>query len=91
MEPRWGTYRPNCGPNLGLDLAHPSSIRMIFEQALRRELSFTAGAVFLVLLTFMLTTLVIRILGMAANGEANPNDVLLLIGLATLGYLAILL
>ena len=64
---------------------------MIFEQALRRELSFTAGAVFLVLLTFMLTTLVIRILGMAANGEANPNDVLLLIGLATLGYLAILL
>ncbi|MGA3953738.1 LPS export ABC transporter permease LptF [Ralstonia nicotianae] len=64
---------------------------MIFEQALRRELSFTAGAVFLVLLTFMLTTLVIRILGMAANGEASPNDVLLLIGLAALGYLAILL
>jgi lipopolysaccharide export system permease protein len=64
---------------------------MIFEKALRRELSYTAGAVFLVLLTFMLTSLVIRILGMAANGTASPNDVLMLIGLATLGYLAILL
>ena len=64
---------------------------MIFEKALRRELSYTAGAVFLVLLTFMLTSLVIRVLGMAANGTASPNDVLMLIGLATLGYLAILL
>ena len=35
---------------------------MIFQQALRRELAYTAGAVFLVMLTFMLTSLVIRIL-----------------------------
>lgn len=64
---------------------------MIFQQALRRELAYTAGAVFLVMLTFMLTSLVIRILGMAANGQASPNDVLMLIGLATVGYLSILL
>ncbi|KAA0181022.1 LPS export ABC transporter permease LptF [Cupriavidus cauae] len=64
---------------------------MIFQQALRRELAYTAGAVFLVMLTFMLTSLVIRILGMAATGRASPNDVLMLIGLAALGYLAILL
>ncbi|KDP83256.1 permease [Cupriavidus sp. SK-3] len=64
---------------------------MIFQQALRRELAYTAGAVFLVMLTFMLTSLVIRILGMAANGKASPNDVLMLIGLATIGYLSILL
>ncbi|MBB1635826.1 LPS export ABC transporter permease LptF [Cupriavidus sp. UME77] len=64
---------------------------MIFQQALRRELAYTAGAVFLVMLTFMLTSLVIRILGMAANGQASPNDVLMLIGLATIGYLSILL
>ncbi|CAG9176015.1 Lipopolysaccharide export system permease protein LptF [Cupriavidus laharis] len=64
---------------------------MIFQQALRRELAYTAGAVFLVMLTFMLTSLVIRILGMAANGKASPNDVLILIGLATIGYLSILL
>ena len=64
---------------------------MIFQQALRRELAYTAGAVFLVMLTFMLTSLVIRILGLAANGQASPNDVLMLIGLATIGYLSILL
>ncbi|MCS6763733.1 MAG: LPS export ABC transporter permease LptF [Candidatus Protistobacter heckmanni] len=64
---------------------------MIFEQSLRRELGYTTGAVFLVMLTIMLTTLVIRILGKVANGRANPADVAVLIGLATLGYLTILL
>jgi len=64
---------------------------MIFEQALRRELSMTTGAVFLVLVTIMITTLVIRILGFAANGVVNPEDALVLIALATLGYFAILL
>jgi lipopolysaccharide export system permease protein len=64
---------------------------MIFEQALRRELSFTTGGVFLVLVTIMITTLVIRILGFAANGVVNPEDALVLIALATLGYMAVLL
>jgi lipopolysaccharide export system permease protein len=64
---------------------------MIFHQALRRELSFTTGGVFLVLVTIMVTTLVIRILGYAANGTVNPEDALVLIALATLGYLAVLL
>ena len=64
---------------------------MIFKSALRRELSFTTGGVFLVLVTIMVTTLVIRILGYAANGTVNPEDALVLIALATLGYLAVLL
>lgn len=64
---------------------------MIFNQALRRELSFTTGGVFLILVTIMVTTLVIRILGYAANGAVNPEDALVLIALATLGYLAVLL
>jgi len=64
---------------------------MIFKQALRRELSFTTGGVFLVLVTIMVPTLVIRILGYAANGAVNPEDALVLIALATLGYLAVLL
>jgi lipopolysaccharide export system permease protein len=64
---------------------------MIFNQALRRELSFTTGGVFLVLVTIMITTLVIRILGFAANGAVNPEDALVLIALATLGYMAVLL
>lgn len=64
---------------------------MIFHKALRRELSFTTGGVFLVLVTIMITTLVIRILGFAANGSVNPEDALVLIALATLGYMAVLL
>jgi len=64
---------------------------VIFKQALRRELSFTTGGVFLVLVTIMVTTLVIRILGFAANGAINPEDALVLIALATLGYMAVLL
>ncbi len=64
---------------------------MIFDQALRRELSLTTGGVFLVLVTIMITTLVIRILGFAANGVVNPEDALVLIALATIGYLAVLL
>jgi lipopolysaccharide export system permease protein len=64
---------------------------MIFKEALRRELSFTTGGVFLVLVTIMVTTLVIRILGYAANGTVNAEDALVLIALATLGYLAVLL
>ena len=64
---------------------------MIFHQALRRELSLTTGGVFLVLVTIMVTTLVIRILGFAANGAVNPEDAVVLIALATLGYLAVLL
>ena len=64
---------------------------MIFKEALRRELSFTTGGVFLVLVTIMVTTLVIRILGYAANGTVNPEDAIVLIALATLGYLAVLL
>lgn len=64
---------------------------MIFKQALRRELSMTTGAVFLVLVTIMITTLVIRILGFAASGSVNPEDALILIALATLGYFAVLL
>lgn len=64
---------------------------MIFKRALRRELSLTTGGVFLVLVTIMITSLVIRILGYAANGAVNPEDALVLIALATLGYLAVLL
>ncbi len=70
---------------------HLYYLLMIFHQALRRELSFTTGGVFLVLVTIMITTLVIRILGFAANGAVNPEDALVLIALATLGYMAVLL
>jgi lipopolysaccharide export system permease protein len=54
---------------------------MIFERSLQRELAYTAGAVFMVLLTLVLTTMMIRIVGFAASGEIDPRDVLVLIGL----------
>jgi lipopolysaccharide export system permease protein len=64
---------------------------MILERSLRRELGYTAGAVFMVLLTIMLTTMMIRIVGFAASGEIAPGDVLVLIGLTVVGYLAMIL
>ena len=64
---------------------------MILERSLRRELAFTAGAVFMVLLSIMLTTMMIRIVGFAASGEIAPGDVLVLIGLTVVGYLAMIL
>jgi lipopolysaccharide export system permease protein len=64
---------------------------MIFQRSLQRELNYTAGAVFMVLITVMLTTMMIRILGFAASGKADPHDVLVLIGLAVIGYLAVIL
>ncbi|GAB3626312.1 LPS export ABC transporter permease LptF [Pandoraea terrae] len=64
---------------------------MIFQRSLQRELNYTAGAVFMVLITVMLTTMMIRILGFAASGRADPRDVLVLIGLAVVGYLAVIL
>src|SRR6516225_2055411 len=64
---------------------------MIFERSLQRELAYTAGAVFMVLLTIMLTTMMIRIVGFAASGQIDPRDVLVLIGLTVIGYMAVML
>lgn len=64
---------------------------MIFERSLRRELAYTASAVFMVLLTIMLTTMMIRIVGYAASGQIDPHDVVVLIGLTVIGYMAVML
>ncbi|KQR89866.1 LPS export ABC transporter permease LptF [Burkholderia sp. Leaf177] len=64
---------------------------MIFQRSLQRELAYTAGAVFMVLLTIMLTTMMIRIVGFAASGQVDPRDVVVLIGLTVIGYLAVML
>jgi lipopolysaccharide export system permease protein len=64
---------------------------MIFKKALRQELNFTTGVVFMVLVTLVVTNLMIRVLGNAASGTANPKDALVLIGLGMINYLPILL
>jgi lipopolysaccharide export system permease protein len=69
----------------------PASLFMIFKRALRQELNFTTGVVFMVLVTLVLTNLMIRVLGNAASGTANPKDALVLIGLGMINYLPILL
>ena len=64
---------------------------MIFTRALRQELAFTTGVVFMVLVTLVLTNLMIRTLADAAGGTINPKDVVVLMGLGIINYLAILL
>ena len=64
---------------------------MIFRQALRRELTQIAGAVFVTLFTIMVTTQSIRLLGQAAGGKLASEAVLALLGFSALGYLPVLL
>lgn len=64
---------------------------MIFKRALQRELTSTAGAVFTILFTIAITVKPIKILGMAANGKVDSNDVFSLIGFAALNLMPIIL
>lgn len=60
---------------------------MLFDSALRKDLSRSFGGTLIVVLTIVLTMLLIRTLGLAAGGRASPQDVALLLGYTTLGYL----
>jgi lipopolysaccharide export system permease protein len=64
---------------------------MIFQSALRRELFSTAGAVFTILFTIVITVMMIKILGQAAGGKIASADVVEMIGFAVLGYMPLLL
>jgi lipopolysaccharide export system permease protein len=64
---------------------------MIFQRALRRELVSTAGAVFTTLFTITITVMLIRILGQAAGGRVDSQDVIELIGFEALKLLPVLL
>lgn len=64
---------------------------MIFERALRRELTSTAGAVLTTLFTITITVMLIRILGQAAAGEIASRDVIELIGFEAIKLLPVIL
>jgi len=64
---------------------------MIFQRALRRELTSTAGAVFTTLFTITLTVMLIKILGQAAGGQIASEDVVALIGFQSLNYMPVIL
>ena len=63
---------------------------MIFQRALRRELLASYGAVFTTLFSITITFMLIRILAQAAGGKVATEDVITLIGFASLDYLPIL-
>lgn len=64
---------------------------MVFERALRRELTQSAVGVFFALFAILVTTQLIRLLNQAAVGKIAPEAVAALLGFAALNYLPTLL
>lgn len=64
---------------------------MIFQRAIARELSSTAGAVFTVLFCILFSVGLVRILGDAANGEIDSTAVASLLALTAITNLPVVL
>jgi lipopolysaccharide export system permease protein len=64
---------------------------MLFDSSTRSELARSFGVTLVVILTIMLTVTLIKTLGQAAGGNVAPQDVVLLMGYATLAHLATML
>lgn len=60
---------------------------MLFNSTIRKELSRNFGATLVVMVTIVITMMIIRILGHAAQGVINPSEVNLIIGFTMLGHL----
>ena len=64
---------------------------MVFDSTVRRELARGFAATLVVILTIVITMLLIRTVGQAAKGQIAAQDVVLLLGYVTLGYLPLML
>lgn len=64
---------------------------MLFHSSLRKELSRTFGATFVVLVTIVMTMMLIRTLGLASRGSVNPSEVFLVMVYTVIGYLPTIL
>ena len=64
---------------------------MLFDSSTRSELARSFGVTLVVILTIVLTSTLIRTLGQAAGGNVAPQDVVLLMGYATIAHLATML
>ncbi|MDN3920427.1 LPS export ABC transporter permease LptF [Roseateles violae] len=64
---------------------------MLFDSTVRKELARSFGVTLVVILTIVLTMMLISTLRQAAGGNVSPQDVLLLMGYATLSQLATML
>jgi lipopolysaccharide export system permease protein len=64
---------------------------MLFDSTVRKELGRSFGVTLVVILTIVLTSMLISTLRQAAGGNVAPQDVLLLMGYASLAYLPTML
>jgi lipopolysaccharide export system permease protein len=64
---------------------------MLFDSTVRRELARNFGATLVVILTIVITMMLIRTLGLAAGGNVNPEEVVLVLGYYALGHLPTML
>jgi lipopolysaccharide export system permease protein len=64
---------------------------MIFRTALLRELAAAAAAVFVVLVGIVLTTVLVRLLGLAASDAITSTGIAALLGFFLINYLPVLL
>ncbi|WP_395700844.1 LPS export ABC transporter permease LptF [Aquabacterium sp.] len=64
---------------------------MLFDSTVRREVARSFGATLVVILTIVITMMLIRTLGQAANGLAAPEDVVLLLGYTALQHIPTML
>lgn len=64
---------------------------MLFDSSIRKELGRTVSATVVVIVTIVLTMMLIRTLGQAAAGKASAEDVVLVLGYVTLGFLPMIL
>src|SRR6218665_3994213 len=64
---------------------------MLFDSTVRKELAQSFGVTLVVILTIVLTFMLIKTLGQAAGGKAAPQDVLLLMGYASIAHLPTML
>ncbi|MEK9896640.1 MAG: LptF/LptG family permease, partial [Burkholderiaceae bacterium] len=64
---------------------------MLFDSALRRELSRRFWASWVVIFTIVMTIMLIRTLSLASRGQLNPEEITLAMGYAALGRIATIL
>src|SRR5213595_3556728 len=64
---------------------------MLFHSTLRKELARSFGATLVVLVTIVMTMTLVRTLSLASKGTVNPEDILMVMGYAAIGYMPLLL
>lgn len=64
---------------------------MLFHSSFRKELARSFGASIVVLVTIVMTMTLVRTLNLASRGAFSPEDILMVMGYAVIGYMPLLL